>query len=102
MGVYIWGLPRIASLQYIKFSERSASSTCLEVRFGTPMQARKQSGKGHCSEIPAVILHSRKKTDEENIPSLLAKHLECKGHEHAPRDDLAEARSPGIHQGEAQ
>ena len=101
MGVYIWGLPRIASHQYIEFRERSASSTCLEVRLGTPRQARKQ-GRGHCSEIPAVILHRRKKADEENIASLLAKHLECKGHEHAPRDDLAEARSPGIHQGEAQ
>ena len=101
MGVYIWGLPRIASHQYIEFRERSASSNCLEGRLGTPRQARKE-GRGHCNEIPAVILHRRKKADEENIASLLAKHLECKGHEHAPRDDLAEARSPGIHQGEAQ
>ena len=52
--------------------------------------------------IPAVILHRKQKADEENIASLLTKHLECKGHEHAPRDYLAEARSPGIHQGEAQ
>ena len=101
MGVYIWGLPRIASHQYIGFRERSASSTCSEGRLGTPRQARKE-GRGHCNESPTVILYRRKKADEENIASLLAKHLECKGHEHAPRDDLAEARSPGIHQGEAQ